>query len=124
MPSPFGSHVLFLVFADNVEEERLVQVVAHKNPDNSNSVLSTVRVGFPVHVTNRVLEESSNVLEGSPSLSFISRFLLVVNKFGEITVSFFSESSKNKDLSVINFRPIDNSCRSCFRPGQCGSQVF
>jgi hypothetical protein len=116
VPSPFLGHVLLLVFADNVEEERLVQVVAHKNPDDSNSVLSTVGVGFPVHVTNGVLEESSNVLEGSPSLSFISRFLLVVNKFGEITVSFFSESSKNKDLSVINFSPIDNSGNVIYLP--------
>ena len=70
-------------------------MVTHKDPDDSDSVVSAVGVGLPVHVSNGVLEESSNVFECSPSLSLISRLLLSVNELGEVTVSFFCEGSNN-----------------------------
>jgi hypothetical protein len=70
-------------------------VVTHQNPDDSHSVVGTVGLGLPVHVSEGVLEESSNVFECSPSLGLISRFLLGINELGEVTVGFFCEGSNN-----------------------------
>ena len=70
-------------------------MVTHQDPDDSHSVVSTVGLGLPVHVSKGVLEESSNVFECSPSLGLISRLLLRVNELGEVTVSFFCEGSNN-----------------------------
>lgn len=70
-------------------------MVTHQHPDDSHSVVSTVGLSLPVHVSDGVLEESSNVFECSPSLGLISWLLLCVNKLGEVTVSFFCEGSKN-----------------------------
>ena len=70
-------------------------MVTHEDPDDSNTVVSAVGLGLPVDVSERVLEESSNVFECSPSLGLISWLLLCVNKLGEVTVSFFCEGSKN-----------------------------
>mgnify|MGYP005764473785 CR=1 FL=1 len=69
-------------------------MVTHENPDDSDSVVVAVGLGLPVHVSEGVLEESSDVLESSPSLGFISRFLLSVNELGEVTVGFLSKSSE------------------------------
>ena len=97
VPSPLLAHRLLLVFADDVEEEGLVEVVTHEHPDKSDSVVGAVGLGLPVSVSHRVLEESSDILEGSPSLGLVSRFLLGVNELGEVTVGFLSKSSKESN---------------------------
>ena len=93
VPSPLLAHRLLLVLADDVEQEGLVQVVTHEHPDESHSVVGAVGLSLPVGVGHRVLEESSDVLEGSPSLGLVSRLLLSVNELGEVTVGFLSKSS-------------------------------
>ena len=103
VPSPVLNHLLLLVLDKSVEEEGLVEMESEADPHEADAVSFMEGVHFPVNVTNGILKEASNVLESSPSLGIISRFLCVVNKFGEITVGFFCECSKKGQIKLLNF---------------------
>jgi hypothetical protein len=64
-----------------------------KYPKETNAVLLMKRLNFPVKVAEGILEESSEVLKGSPLLCHIAGLSCGKNKLLEITVSFFSKSS-------------------------------
>jgi len=64
-----------------------------KSPNESDSVLWVKWIDFPEDVTERILIESSDILESSPFLSHISGLSCGSNKLCEITISLFSKSS-------------------------------
>ena len=64
-----------------------------KDPEETDAILLMKRLNFPVEVAKGILEESSEVLEGSPFLSHIARLSCRKNKLLEITVSFLCKSS-------------------------------
>ena len=88
-------------------------MVTHEDPDDSNTVVSAVGLGLPVDVSERVLEESSNVFECSPSLSFISGLGLLVNELAEFTVGFLGKSSKDYKVSLSDKQRNNNSLSGC-----------
>ena len=94
MPSPVLNHLLLLVLNHNVEEERLVKMERQRNPHETDAVGLVERVHLPVSVCEGVLEETGDILEGSPFLRFVAWFLGVSDKLHEVTVSFFLEGSK------------------------------
>jgi len=81
------NHLLLLVLDHNVEKEATPQVEDNHAPHETNTVLHVKWLHLPVGVTNRVLEETSDVLESSPSLGLVSRLLRVVHKLAEIAIS-------------------------------------
>ena len=71
----------------------MVKMESEADPHESNSVGFVKGVSLPIHISCRVLKETSYVFEGSPFLCFISGFFKVGNEFVEITVSLLSEGS-------------------------------
>ena len=94
MPSPVLNHLLLLVLNHNVEQERLVKMERQRNPHETDAVGLVERVHLPVSVCEGVLEETGDILEGSPFLRFVAWFLGVSDKLHEVTVSFLLEGSK------------------------------
>jgi hypothetical protein len=71
-----------------------------EEPEETDSVLSMERIHFPEDITEWVLPESSDVLEGSPLLCHVTRLSCGHNKLSEITICLLSECSiKN----MLNF---------------------
>lgn len=64
-----------------------------QNPEETNAVLLMKRLNFPVEISKRIFEESSDVLECSPFLGHITGLSSCDNKLIEITVSLLSKSS-------------------------------
>lgn len=64
-----------------------------QHPEETDTVLLVKRLHFPVEISKRILEESSDVLECSPFLCHIARLSCSDNKLSEITVSLLSKSS-------------------------------
>ncbi len=64
-----------------------------QHPEETDAVLLVKRLHFPVKVTEWILEESSEVLEGSPFLCHIARLSCSKNKLLEITISLLGKSS-------------------------------
>ena len=75
------------------EQERLIQVEDQQHPEEADAVLLVKGLNFPVEVSEWILEESSDVLEGSPFLCHIARLSCRDNKLSEITVSLLGKSS-------------------------------
>ena len=71
----------------------MVQVPDQEDVDNSNSVLIRKGGNFPEGVTEWVLEESCNILEGSPFLGHVSWLLGLGNELGVITIGLLGQSS-------------------------------
>ena len=65
-------------------------------PHKTNAVLSVEGLRFPVEIADWVFEETGNVLERSPSLGIITRFLGVVHELEEVTISVFGQSSMQR----------------------------
>ena len=65
-----------------------------QNPEETNAVLLVKRLNFPVEISKRIFEESSDVLKGSPLLCHVTRLSCGHNKLSEITVGLLSECSK------------------------------
>lgn len=57
-----------------------------QHPYESDSVLSMEGVNFPEDIAEGILEESGNVLEGSPFLGHISGLSCCVHKLAEIAI--------------------------------------
>ena len=93
VPFPVGDHTLFLLLGEEIENEGLVQVEDKQDPENSDSILISQIGELPEGVAEWVLEETSNVFEGSPFLCHISSLLGFSNHLAEVTVCFLSESS-------------------------------
>ena len=91
--SPVLNHLLLLVLDKHPQEEGLVKVEDKENPSESNTVLGVERNHLPVSVSSGVFKESGDVLEGSPSLSIVSRLLGGVNKLAEVTIGLLGQGS-------------------------------
>ena len=91
--APVLDHALLLVLDHDPEEERGVEVEDQENPDETDAVLLVEGLYFPVEVAEGVLEESSNILEGSPLLCHITRLSSGGDEFSEVTISLLSKSS-------------------------------
>lgn len=85
---------LLTVLDHDPEEERLIEVEAEEEPEEADSVLGVEGVHLPVDVGEGVLEESSDVLEGSPLLGHITGLSCGHNELVEVTIGLLSESSK------------------------------
>jgi hypothetical protein len=77
----------------------LVKMESKADPHESNSVGFVKGVGLPIHISRRVLKETSYVFEGSPFLCFISGFFKVGNELVEITISLLSKGSKSQRIN-------------------------
>ena len=64
-----------------------------QDPEETDAVLLVERLNFPVEVSKRIFEESSDVLECSPFLCHVTWLSSCDNKLSEITISFLSKSS-------------------------------
>jgi len=88
------STVLMLTILDHdVQKERLVKVPDEKDPHESDSVLRVKRVNFPESITEGILEETSDVLKGSPLLCHVSGLSCCVHELAEVTIGFLGQSS-------------------------------
>ena len=106
-----GVNIYTLTVLDHdPEEERLVEVEDQQDPEETDAVLLVEGLNFPVEVTKRIFEESSDVLEGSPLLCHITRLSCGNNKLSEITISLLSECSIKY---LLNFESILCTCQSC-----------
>lgn len=92
-PSEVLHVAFFLVLGGDPEEERRVEMEGHQGVHKSESVLVVERLHFPVHVTERVFEEASDVLKCSPFLGFVTRLRHFIAEFAEITVSCLSKGT-------------------------------
>jgi len=93
-------NIILTVLDHDPEQERLVEVENEQNPEETDAVLLMEGLYFPVEVSKRIFEESSDVLEGSPLLCHVTRLSCGHNKLSEITISLLSECSiKN----MLNF---------------------
>ena len=91
--SPVLDHPLFLILDHDVEEEGGPEVEDNHAPHETNAVLSVEGLGLPVEVADWVLEEASNVFEGSPLLGIVSWLFHCVYELAEITVGGLHQSS-------------------------------
>ena len=64
------------------------------HPHKTDTVGFVKGVGLPVHVSSRVLEETSNVFERSVFLSLVSRLFQVGNELVEVAVGLLRQGSK------------------------------
>ena len=102
VPLPLGDHTLLLLLGQQEEHKRLVKVPDQENVDNSDSVLVGQGGNLPESVAEWVLEESRDVLEGSPFLGHVSWLLGSGNELGEIAVSLLGEGSANHVSSLVH----------------------
>ena len=75
------------------EKEGLIEMEAEEQPEETDAVLLVEGLNLPVNIGEGILEESSNVLEGSPLLGHIARLSSGLNKLMEITISLLCKSS-------------------------------
>jgi len=107
--TPVLDHALLLVFDQNIEEETAPKMEDDQAPEETNAVRFVEWLRLPVHVGKGILEEASDVLERSESLGLITRFLSLVHKLAEITISVLCESSIKQipveiDVGILTFR--------------------
>jgi hypothetical protein len=69
-----------------------------EDPDESDSVGFVKRVHFPIDVGEWVLEESGDVLEGSPLLGHVSGLSSGSHELSEVTIGLFGQSSIGNGL--------------------------
>ena len=93
VPLPLGHHALLLLLCQKVEDEGLIEMEDEENPDDSNSILVCKGGKLPEGVSEWVLEESSNVFEGSPLLSHVSWLTGFGNELHEVTIGLLGEGS-------------------------------
>ena len=98
VPPPVLYHLLLLIFDEDIEQETLVEVEAEAHPGEADSVGLVKRVQLPVCVAEGILEEASDVFEGSPFLCLVTGLFGVVYKLREVTVGFFGQRSKISQL--------------------------
>ena len=91
--APVVDHSLLLVLDHGVEEEAAPQVEDDHTPKETHTVLSVEWLSFPVYVSKRIFEEACNVLERSPSLGVVTRFLRVVHELEEVAIGVLGQSS-------------------------------
>ena len=105
--APMLNHLLFLVLDHHVKKEAAPEVEDHQGPHEAHAVLLVEPICFPVEVAHWVLEEASDVFEGSPSLCVVSWLLGVVHEFAEVTVGVLGQSSdkmgKQEWVSYVMF---------------------
>ena len=90
---PMVDHLFLLILDHHPDDEGLVEVEDQKAVHESNTVLGMEWVNLPVGISDWVLEEASDVFEGSPLLCIVSWFFHCVYKFAEITVGGLHQSS-------------------------------
>ena len=93
MPLPVGHHAFLLLLGKEVKHKRLVEVEDEEDPDDSNPVLVLQDGNLPEGVAEWILEESSDVLECSPSLGHISWLLCSHYELSKVTIGLLSEGS-------------------------------
>ena len=91
--APVVDHSLLLVLHHGVEEEAAPQMEDDHTPKETHAVLSVEWLSFPVDVSKRIFEEACNVLERSPSLGVVTRFLRVVHELEEVAIGVLGQSS-------------------------------
>ena len=62
-----------------------------QHPEEADAVLLMKWLNFPVEVSKRIFEESSDILESSPFRCHIARLSCGNNELSEITVSLLCE---------------------------------
>ena len=98
--APVLGHPLLLVLDHRVEQEAAPQVEDDHAPQETNAVLPVEGLHFPVDVAEGVLEEASNVFEGSPSLRVVARLLGVVDELEKVTVGVLGLFESSVVLAV------------------------
>lgn len=63
---------ILTLFDHDIQKERLVEMENEQHPHESDSVLGVQGLQLPVDIAEGVLEESGNVLVGSPLLRHIT----------------------------------------------------
>ena len=95
---------------------------AEEEPEEADSVLGVQGVHLPVNVGEGVLEESSDVLEGSPLLGHVTGLSCGHNELVEVTIGLLSESSiVGLSLGYVIYLPIMSALSlmlgtPCMRP--------
>ena len=95
-PAPVVAHLLLLVLHHGPKKEAAPQVEDYQAPDEAHAVLIMERLTLPVGIAEWVFEEAGDVLERSPFLRVVTGLLGLVYELSEVTISVFSESSKEK----------------------------
>ena len=95
--SPMGHHVLLLVSNKDKGDKRGIEMEPKEGPNKSDSVLGVERLEFPVSVGHRVLEEPSDIFEGSPFLGHVPGLVHRGDHLVEVAFCFFRQSSVLKD---------------------------
>ena len=109
MPPPALNHLLLLVLAHYIQDERLVKMECEGNPHEPDSVLRVERIHLPVPVGEGVLEEARDVLERSPFLRLVTGLFGAADELLEVTISLFSKGSGIKSgvmglIILLTFR--------------------
>jgi len=100
--SPMVDHLFLLILDHHPDDEGLVKVEDQKAVHESNTVLGMEWVNLPVGISDWVLEEASDVFEGSPLLCIVSWLFHCVYKLAEITVGGLHQSSIiNQEVSFL-----------------------
>lgn len=98
------------LFDHDIKEERLVKMPDEETPDKSDSVRFMKRIQFPISVSERILEETSNVLECSPLLSHVSRLSSSHHELVEVTICLLGKGSVGMRLRDGKRK---STCQSC-----------
>ena len=91
--SPMLNHLFLLILDHHPDEEGLVEVEDQEAVHESNTVLRMEYVNLPVGVSDWVLEEASNVFEGSPLLCIVSWLFHCVYELAEISICLLHQCS-------------------------------
>ena len=91
--APVFDHSFLLVLHHRVEQEAAPQMEDDHAPQETHTVLPVEWLHFPVDVADWIFEEACNVLERSPSLGVVARFLRVVHELEEVAISVLGQSS-------------------------------
>mmetsp|Transcript_8780 Transcript_8780/g.13549 ORF Transcript_8780/g.13549 Transcript_8780/m.13549 type:complete len:243 (-) Transcript_8780:19-747(-) len=120
VPLPLSNHALLLHLGDEVQDERLVEVVEEQAPHNSDPVLAGQSRDLPEGVSPGVLKEPGDVLEHSPLLGHITRLLGSNHELSEVAVGFLGEGSANHVSSLVHVRV---SVHEALNTGEALSEV-
>ena len=92
-PLPLLDHVFLLHLRQQVKHEALVEVEDQKSVSDTEAVLRREGRQLPVGVAERILEEPSDVFEGTPLLRLVSRLLSVLDELAEVAISVLCKGS-------------------------------
>ena len=84
---PVLKHLFLLVLYQDPEKEGLVEMEDQNCIHEAETVLIVEWLNLPVSVSDWILEEASDVFEGSPFLRIVSWLLHGVNELAKVAIS-------------------------------------